>query len=148
MALIIRSCNNSYALGNTLAIVIACIALITIGMTLLLFSLYAIFQVYDIRMSIDVSNHSGFNTDTERIDFGSAMPGNSNTRTIVISHDYSKPLLIHFKKSGNISAFVAAPEDFYLEPGLVKEIQVSAIIPIDAARSSYEGNLRVYFRRI
>ncbi len=127
---------------------IICAALLTIGIVLLFFSLFAIYKVYDIRMEIAVSDRSGFNTDTEYIDFGKTMPGNSNTRTIVMSHDFKKPLLIHFKKSGNISMFVDVPDDFYLEPGVTKEIAINAIIPKGTTLAEYDGNLRVYFRRI
>ncbi|MBN1544099.1 hypothetical protein JW898_01400 [Candidatus Woesearchaeota archaeon] len=134
--------------GNTLVIMVVCAALVTIGAVLLFFSLFALYKVYDVRMSIEVSDRSGFNTDTDSINFGKAMPGNSNTRTMVMSHDFSRPLLVHFRKSGNISAFVALPDDFYLEPGLIREVPIHAIIPDSAAEGEYEGNLRVYFRRI
>jgi hypothetical protein len=134
--------------NNRLIVVMICAALVTIGVVLLFFSLFAIYKVYDVDMSVEVSDRTGFNTDTDSINFGKAAPGNSNTRTIVMSHEYRKPLLIHFKKSGNISRFVDVPDDFYLEPGMTKEISLNAVIPTTAAHGHYEGNLRVYFRRI
>jgi hypothetical protein len=131
-----------------LALVLVCVSLITVGAVLLFFSFYAVYQAYDLRMAVVVSDTSGFNTDTEFINFGKAMPGNSNSRVIVVSHDYEKPLLIHFKKSGNISSFVPLPDDFYLEPGLSREVTITAAVPSTAQKSSYDGRLTVYFRRI
>lgn len=134
--------------SHKLILILACAALITVGAVLLFFSLFAVYKVYDIPMEIDIADHSGFNTDTDAVDFGKAKPGNSNTRVIVMSHEYKRPLLIHFKKTGNISRFVDLPDDFYLEPGLTKEMNINAIIPENTAEGTYEGNLRVYFRRI
>lgn len=133
---------------NHLAVIVACTALITVGLVLLFYSLYAVYKVYDVDMRITVSDRSAFNTDTGAIDFGKTLPGNANTRTIVMSHDYSKPLLIHFRKTGNISQFVQTPEDFYLEPGVTKEIALNAIVPKGTPLTTYEGSMRVYFRRI
>ena len=134
--------------GPRLLLMVVCSAFVTIGLVLLFFSFYAVFKVYDLKMSLVVSDKSGFNTDTDMINFGKAMPGNSNSRVIVLSHDHHKPLLIHFEGSGNISAFVSIPDDFYLEPGLSKEVTLSAVVPKDAQKGSYDGDLKVYFRRI
>ena len=133
---------------SQLVILLLCLALITAGIMLLFFSLYAIYKVYDIPMKIEVGNVSGFNTDTDAVNFGKARPGNSNSRIIVMSHEYKKPLLVHFKKSGNISRFVDLPDDFYLEPQLNKEISINAVVPETASRGTYTGTLTVYFRRI
>ena len=128
--------------------IITCTALITIGLVLLFFSVYAVYKVYEVPMVVNVSDRSSFNTDTDRINFGKAVPGNTNTRSMVLSHDYIKPLLVSFKEEGNISGFVALPEEFYLEPGLSKEVSVSAAIPKNAPEGEYAGTLTVYFRRI
>ena len=127
---------------------IVCSAFVTIGLVLLFFSFYAVFKVYDLKMSLVVSDKSGFNTDTDMVNFGKAMPGNSNSRVIVLSHDHKKPLLMHFEGSGNISRFVVMPDDFYLEPSLSKEVTITAVVPRDAQKGSYEGDMKVYFRRI
>ena len=103
--------------NSKLLLMVVCSAFVTIGLVLLFFSFYAVFKVYDLKMSIVVGDRSGFNTDTDMVNFGRAVPGNSNSRVIVLSHDYKRPLLIHFEGSGNISAFVNMPDDFYLEPG-------------------------------
>lgn len=129
-------------------VLLVCATLITVGVVLLFFSLFAIYKVYDIDMELEVAERSGFNTDTDRINFGMAEPGHHNSRTIVLTHEYKRPLLVHFKKSGNISAFVKVPEDFYLEPGLTKEVTLTAKVPETASLGNYEGNLRVYLRRI
>ena len=134
--------------SHKLIILMACAALVSVGLILLFFSLFAIYKVYDVGMELEVGNYSGFNTDTDKVNFGKAAPGSSNTRTIVMSHDHTKPLLVHFKKSGNISRFVDVPDDFYLEPGFSKEINMNAIVPTDALEGHYEGRLTVYFRRI
>ncbi|MFC1741511.1 hypothetical protein ACFL3V_03170 [Nanoarchaeota archaeon] len=133
---------------NPLIMILACIALLTVGIVLLFFSLFAIYQVYDIEMAVEISDKSGFNTDTDMLNFGKARPSNSNSRTIVMSHEYKKPLLVHFKKTGNISRFVDLPDDFYLEPGLTKEIVFTSTIPNKAAQGNYSGTLTVYLRRI
>jgi len=131
-----------------LYLILACSVMLTVGVILLFFSYYAVYKVYDLRMSLIVSNHSAFNIDPESINFGTSSPGNSNSRTIVLSHDYSKPLLIHFKSSGNISGFVSLPADFYLQPHLAKEVTLSANTPLSPQQGYYEGRLLVYFRRI
>lgn len=140
--------NKQRTQGFNLLLILICAALITAGAVLLFFSLFAVYKVYDIPMIVEVSDHSGFNTDTDMVNFGKAAPGNSNTRIIVMSHDYKKPLRIQFKKSGNISDFVDIPESFYLESGLTKEIGLNAVIPASAAEGTYTGTLRVYFMRI
>ena len=128
--------------------ILLCSALLAVGAVLLFFSYYAVYKVYDLKMSVIVSDHPAFNIDLESINFGKGAPGNSNSRTIVLAHDYDKPLLIHFKKSGNISGFVQVPDDFYLEPHLSKEVTLSAIIPPNISQGYYEGQLKVYFRRV
>lgn len=133
---------------SRLVIILLCIALITAGAILLFFSLYAIFKSYEVPMSIEVGNVSGFNTDTDALKFGKARPGNANSRTIVMSHEHDRPLLVHLKKEGNISRFVDLPDDFYLEPGLRKELTINAVVPDGAAEGTYTGTLTVYFRRI
>ncbi len=135
-------------IGKKLPILLVCIALITVGLVLLFFSLYAIFKVDVIKMTIQVSDRSAFNTDTEFINFGRAINGASSTRVLVISHSHTKPLLLHFKVSGNISQLVSAPDDFYLEPNLGKEVSITATVPMGAEKAKYEGELTVYFRRI
>ncbi|MBW2972547.1 hypothetical protein KY359_05925 [Candidatus Woesearchaeota archaeon] len=136
-------------IGNSrLMIMIVCAALVTIGAVMLFFSLFAVYKVYDIKMAVTVAENSAFNIDSEMVHFGKAQQGNTNSRIIVMSHEYRKPLLIHFQKSGNISRFVELPQDFYLEPGLTKEITLSAVIPGNAPMGDYEGSLRIYFRRI
>lgn len=131
-----------------LLMIIFCSILLTVGAVLLFFSYYAVYKVYDIKMAINVSDHPSFNVDTDFINFGKGTSSGSNTRTIVLSHTYSKPLLISFQKSGNISAFVNLPEEFYLEPSLSKEVNLNAIVPPETPQGYYDGELRVYFRRI
>jgi|GEM_PF-2705530 len=131
-----------------LLITLACVFLLTAGLVLLFFSLFAVYKVYDIDMELDVEDSPGLNTNTDKLDFGSAVAGNSNSRMIVISHEYKKPLLIHFKVSGNISQFVDAPQDFYLEPGVSKEVTVSTVVTKGAVKAKYTGTMTVYFRRI
>jgi hypothetical protein len=128
--------------------IVVCAALITVGLVLLFFSMYAVYKVYEVPMVVKVSDRSSFNTDSDMINFGKAVPGNTNTRSMVLAHDHSKPLLISFKKEGNISGFVALPDDFYLEPGLSKEVNINAAIPMDAPQGDYTGTLTVYFRKI
>jgi hypothetical protein len=133
---------------TALYVLVVCSAFLTVGIVLLFFSMYAVYQLYDIPMTVNVSDRSSFNTDSDMINFGKAVPGNANTRTIVLSHGYGRPLLISFRESGNISRFVALPDEFYLEPGLSKEVSVSATIPKDAPQGRYDGTLTVYFRRV
>jgi hypothetical protein len=143
-----RTKRRSGISNRNLIMIVLCAALLTAGIVLLFFSLFAIYKVYDIPMSVRIANVSGMNTDTDHLNFGRAVPGSSNTRVIVMSHAYKRPLLIHFKKSGNISRFVDVPQDFYLEPNVAKEVSLNAIIPQDLPYNSYEGKLTVYFRRI
>jgi len=134
--------------SNQLIVLMVCAALVAVGLVMLFFSLFAIYKAYEVDMTVFVSNASGFNTDTDMLNFGKAAPGNANSRMMVMSHDYKKPLLVSFRKSGNISGFVDLPEEFYLEPGLTKEVSINAIIPIEAQQGRYDGKLTVYFRRI
>ncbi|MBW2968064.1 hypothetical protein KY362_06275 [Candidatus Woesearchaeota archaeon] len=133
---------------KTMLIVILCIALLTVGAILLFFSLYAIYKVYEIDMDLEIAANSAFNADEDMLNFGKAAPGNSNQRTIVMSHHYHKPLLVHFKASGNITQFITLPADFYLEPDSTREIAFTAVIPDDEKYGHFSGTLRVYFRRI
>ena len=134
--------------SHWLILIILCAALLTIGAVLLFFSFFAVFKVYEVKLAIDVTDKSAFNVDTDFVNFGKAAPGNSNTRTIVLAHDYRNPLLMHFVSSGNISRFISLPDDFYLSPSLSRELSLTAVIPKDAQEGHYEGKLTVYFRRI
>ncbi|MFH1064363.1 MAG: hypothetical protein V1729_04745 [Candidatus Woesearchaeota archaeon] len=133
---------------QNLILIMTCIAFMTMGIVLLFFSLFAVYKVYELPMKLEISEQSSFNTDTDALNFGKAQIGNSNSRMIMISHDYSRPLLITFKKEGDISPFIVIPEQFYLEPGLSKEVTLTAKIPPGAVLGGYSGRLTVYFRRI
>ena len=132
----------------SLILIMVCAALITVGAVLLFFSLFAIFKVYQVPMSLEVGDGMGFNTDTDAVKFGKVMPGSTSSRVIVITHDYKKPLLVQMKGDGNISKLINIPEQFYLEPGLRKEVHMNAIVPNTISKGKYEGTLTVYFRRI
>ncbi|MBW2968348.1 hypothetical protein KY362_07750 [Candidatus Woesearchaeota archaeon] len=133
---------------KTLAIIIICMTLLTIGAVLLFFAEYVIYKAYDVPMEIEVAETTGFNADTDYLNFGKARPLNSNQRTIVMSHSYQDALRVHFRITGNISQFVITPDDFFLEPEQNKEVAFTAEIPEGTALGEYTGNLRVYFRRI
>ena len=133
---------------SALVLMLFCAALVSVGLVLLFFSFFAVYKVYVVDMFIEVADNAAFNIDDDSLHFGKGVPGNSNSRIIVLSHDYHKPLLVQFKSEGNISGFVGLPDDFYLEPGLGKEVAISADVPEDAVFGKYSGRLTVYFRRV
>lgn len=127
---------------------------IALGILLVLVSLYLInsWNVLgsdEFSTRLRVSDRIGFNLDTNWIDFGKAVPGDTVIKQIAVSNSFSQSVRIRMLLDGNISTVVAPEEnDFILEEGETRIVRLIARIPPDTPQESgFEGIVRIIFYR-
>jgi len=105
------------------------------------------FRTLDIRLT--VGNHIGFNTDTDKLYFGTLPRGNTASRNIVIENKEYEKSVVRLKVYGEIKGWVAVSENnFILKQGESKKVVIEAIAPEDAELKSYDSRLIVVFTRL
>ena len=125
------------------------VILLTVGITSFIYGIYAIYDVKEFKIYLEVADVEGIKVDTDAIYFGKIPPSGVGQRNIIISHEHDKPLLVHIGITGDVKRFVAADEnDFWLAPGEEKEVKILAVIPEGTEFSNYTGSLRTVLRRI
>jgi hypothetical protein len=109
-------------------------------------SFYNYYEVREIDMMLEVAPKLGFNTETDKLDFGSNFPGNTCKKFMNISFPKETKVIIDFE--GDFADWVSANEDnFILNPDEVKNLEFLATIPKDAALGVYNGKVKFYFKR-
>lgn len=106
-------------------------------------------RVIGMNVSISPKQHIiGMNPTGELLHFGSIPRGGIGKRNITIEHNYSFPIKVEIKITGNITPFVAVSEnDFLLQPREFKQVRVRVQPTNEAKTSAYVGNLTILFRK-
>ena len=123
-------------------------ALLSIGAVLLFYSLYALYDLKTLDVYLEVGDKQGFDVDTVRVSFGRAMPGTWASRELIVSQDYTRPLLVSFRVDGNVSQFVHLPDPIWVDGSEPRTVSISAYVPLNQTEGVYTGKLRVAFRRV
>lgn len=93
---------------------------------------------------IQVGDHVGFNVDQQTINFGTALPGSTVEREVVLTTD--KDSLITLTIEG--LDFVSPHEShFVLEKGKTKRASILATVPKNQPPGGYNGTLIIKERR-
>ncbi len=132
-----------------LLLILVLIAVVCVTSTMLFYSFYIVEDVKVIPMDMVVSDHYGFNLDTDAMHFGMSTSPGSTKRALNISQNGEHPLMVEIKTYGDIGNWVY-PEDngFVLEPGIIKEVMLNINVPENIGYGQYNGTISVFFKRI
>jgi hypothetical protein len=132
-------------LGHVFAI-LAVTILIGFTGTFFVHSFYNYYEVREVDMVLEVAPKLGFNTETDKLNFGSNFPGNTCKKFMNISFPKETKVIIDFE--GDFADWVTVNEDnFILEPNESKALEFLAKIPKDADLGIYAGKVKFYFKR-
>lgn len=128
----------------TKVVIIISILILVVSLT----SLAIIQEIKTLEIQLKVANHLGFNTDTDKIYFGTIPPGNVGSREVIVENNEYKKSIVRLKIRGELERWVAVSENnFILEQGGSKIVKVTASVPKDAELKDYEGKLVITFTR-
>jgi lipopolysaccharide export LptBFGC system permease protein LptF len=131
---------------NQLLVLIILIIIAVIGTTSAVYSYYKIKGSVSMPMKLIVSEKLGFTTETEMLNFGEARPGDTAIRIIEIKNPNNMRVKVNFFLHGQLAKWVQK-EPIYLNNYEAKNITISAKIPENAEKGTYEGVLRVLFNK-
>ena len=125
--------------------------LITVGVTSIIYSAYKIadYKEYPIYLQVASDNQLGFDIRKDAISFGKVPVDSTGIIKINLAHNSPNPLNVVMESSGQTKKFVVITENnFVLEPGVTKTIEIYAVVPANAQFGNYTGKLEVLFKRI
>lgn len=123
--------------------------ILSVSLTAVLYSFYVIEDKKVIPMDIKVRDRGGFNLDTDAMHFGIAQPGGSAERSLKAWHDSDHALRVEIKTYGEMKDWVSADQDdFWLQPGEIREIFFKVRIPGGTPYGNYTGSIVLFFKRI
>jgi len=134
------------------SVLLAIIAvLFTAGITSLVYSAYKIvdYREYPIYLEVTHDRGVGFALRSDALSFGKLPLDSTGVLKIRLIHDFSLPLRIVMKISGDAEKFIVITENgFVLEPNTTKTIEIDAVIPANTTAGNYTGKIGVFFKRI
>lgn len=125
-------------------ILLAIIILLTVCITRFVFKLNEMNSVYyerEFNATFQVGGFAGFAVDIDVINFGVVTTGGSSTKELTVYHEYSEPLKVKVKYSGNIAKTISTVPSFYLEPKTEKKINLIAHAGNELA--NYTGKIKI-----
>lgn len=130
-------------------LILLILAFTTIGIVSVLYNTFVTIGIKDIEMSLQVEKGKlGIAVDSEKLNFGSILPGGSSAKKIIIGNEHDFPISVSFTPLGEIKEHVKVSENpSYLLPGETKEISIVAAAPKDMPYGNYTGIMRVVFTR-
>ncbi len=116
---------------------------------LLLFSYYAIpKKVSGLAMDMAVKPKTlGLNADTDALHFGIIPPGNSGFRKIVVNSKEHYRIVVEASDKELVDWMTVSENNFIMEPGTTKELEVTIDVPKNATEGNYTGDLIISFYR-
>jgi hypothetical protein len=130
-----------------LVLFLALIFIIGILLTIFVYNKINLLQYREIDLSVKIENgSSSFNTSTDGLNFARMYPGGEVTKRIDI-HSLKRSL-VHIEADGTIADFITFSENnFVMEPGEYRQVEVYLTLPFDALEGPYHGKLKIYFYR-
>lgn len=124
-------------------------ALITSGLTQIIYGLYVVKEDIEIPIHAKADNTMAFNLDKDQLWMGANKPGSSLTRKLQIVNRYEHPVLVEFSADGPAEDYVSMPQNFILLQSQSKEVMISMLIPSDArVGDEITGEVRVRLLRV
>ncbi len=131
-----------------LVIFLLCFVLLGASAAILFYTQYVIYDTQYIPMDVRVSDHIGFNLETDMLHFGrTTSPGNAE-RGITITNKHTQPLRVTIQTYGDIGGWVYTNEyDHIFEPNTSREVMFGINVPSGIPHGDYNGTIRVLFMR-
>jgi len=112
------------------------------------YSFYVLKEIKTLDMQVKADNYVGFRLDTDKLYFGTTMPGNDAERGITIFHHYSYPVKVKIYTAGYISKWVTIDNSsFTLLPNETKRVMFRVHVPKDTINGNYTGTVKLVFTR-
>ena len=125
------------------------LAFVSVALTTVFYSFYIVKEVKVVPMDVKVSDHSGFNLDTDAMHFGLVMSPGAVERSMIISHGSDEPLRVEIKTEGVMSEWVYPEEDsFVLWPNQSKEVMFDINVPENIEYGHYNGTIKIFFKKV
>ncbi len=132
-----------------MVLIILCLIVIAISLTVMIYYFVSVKQVITYDAKVIVSDHIGFDTSKDALNFGMIMPSSSSTRKIEVTNNDNIALKIQTKVSSDLRGWIS----FDMEQGMLigprehKSIVASIIAPFGADYRNYTGKVQIIFRR-
>lgn len=112
------------------------------------FAWWYVLSIERVEMVVNVTGESliGFNAATDKLYFGSTVPGGGGQRFAVLSSEV--PARVVLQIEGPIAAWISLSRDeIWLEPGNRERVTFTLTVPESAKEGEYKGNLTAAYYR-
>ncbi|MBU1030827.1 MAG: hypothetical protein ABIC91_07090 [Nanoarchaeota archaeon] len=129
-----------------LVLILLTIFFVMIMITTIIFYKTQVYETRIIYTDIEIINKNviGFNIDTDALHFGKMIPGNTGTRTMIITNDYYPTTLVKINSFGETKKWLSInPNNFVLENGEKKEVHFTMNLEKQAPIGNFSGGVKV-----
>ena len=107
---------------------------------------FMIVGVREIDTTVAVGGELGFNVDTDKLYFGTLLPGGHAERSLDIDSLACKKCLVVINKNGELADWLDLSADkFVIKQWERKSVNVVLSVPEDASEGTYNGTLKIIF---
>ena len=126
-----------------------CFFLLGVSAAILFYTQYVIYDIKEIPMDVRVSDHPGFNLNSDKLHFGrTTSPGNAE-RGITVTNQYTEPLMVTIQTYGDIGGWVYIKDYTHLfEPNESRAVMLGVNVPPGRSYGDYNGTITVLFSRV
>lgn len=100
---------------------------------------YAEFDAY-----LTIGNHTGFDVNTSSLYYGTLMPGQSETRYILLQSTDKTISKFTVVAEGNLSSWMIFERDYFVIAGQNATANITVNVPGDASLGNYSGKIKIY----
>lgn len=125
-------------------LILIIIALLAFLISILTYSYWKVVFVQNYEVTLSVGDRIGFDLGSERISFGTMLPGTDSSRQIEIANSLNKPIKVIIKQSGDTNSFVSTKENIlFIEAKEAAKIDFLAKVPIGTPYGNYTGKILI-----
>ncbi len=103
-----------------------------------------IIKVQEFKVLAMIGNKSGWNMETENLNFGKLQPGGSAGRFMLIKNDYDYSIKVKMKTEGEMKEWLSFTKELTLPPNKGEEIHIGASAP-DLPIGNYTGKFIITY---
>lgn len=112
------------------------------------YSFYVLKEIKTLDMQVKADNYVGFRLDTDKLYFGTTIPGNDAVRGISVFHNYNYLIKVKIYTAGYISKWVTIDNSsFTLLPNETRKVMFTVHVPEDTPHGNYTGTVKLVFTR-
>ena len=134
---------NNKKLIVILALLVILIFIVNI---LIYFRLSSILEINKIDSSIIVAENIGFDLNKSMLSFGKVFPGGSSSRIMSLTNNFDYETEVSIYGVGDIRYFIESKVEL-IDPGVIKKINIVAIVPDKTDFGIYEGKVIIEVRK-